>query len=104
MLSLSNDDNKFRSDIIFEIKYVIRRFLAKGRPTIVDLLGTPLIVDFLAMADRIAQHGTFGNTHSHIDIPLPTREMFNGLENRSKTHLNLSNSSTHKSPRDHKSN
>ena len=54
-------------------------------------VGYPLTVDYLA--DRTAKHGAFGNTFSHIDIPLSTREMFNILENRMKTDLNLSNSS-----------
>ena len=49
-------------------------------------------------ADRIAKNGAFENTLSHIDIPLFTREMFNILENRMKTDLNLLNSYYLKGP------
>ena len=61
------------------------------------LVGYPLTVDYLA--DIMAKHGAFGNTLSHIDTALSTREMFNILENRMKTDLNLSNSSDLKGPR-----
>ena len=40
--------------------------------------------------DRIAKHGAFGNALSQIDIPLSTQDLFNILENRMKTDLNLS--------------
>ena len=55
-------------------------------------------------ADRIAKQGAFGNSFSHIDIPLSTREMFNILLfflNRMKTDLNLSHCSYPKGPRLH---
>ena len=60
-------------------------------------VGYTLTVDYLA--DRKAKHGAFANTFSQIDILLSTREMFNVLENRTKTDHNLSNSSDLKGPR-----
>ena len=99
LLALNNADNKFRSNIIFEIKYIIHSLLAKG--TIVDFCWVPSHCGLFRneRVDRIAKHGAFGNTFSHIGIPLSTRELFNILENRMKTDLNLSNSSYLKGPR-----
>ena len=93
LLTLNNVDNKFRSDSLFEMKYMIHCLLAKG--TIVYFCWVPSHCGLFgnAMADRTAKHGAFGNTLSHIDIPLSTREMFNILENKMKTDLNLSNTS-----------
>ena len=48
LLALSNTDNKFRSDIIFEIKYMIHCFLAKGTKLILlsICVGYSLTVDW----------------------------------------------------------
>ena len=97
LLALNNADNKLRSDIIFEIKYMIHCLLAKGT-TIVDLCWVPSHCGLFG-DDRRARHGAFGNTLSHIDIPLSTREMFNILETRMKTNIHLSNCSYLKGPR-----
>ena len=97
LLALKNADNKFRSDIIVEIKYMIHCLLAKG--TSVDLCWVPYHC-WLFGNGRIAKHGAFGNTLSHdIDMPPSMREMFNILETRMKTDFNLSNSSYLKDPR-----
>ena len=50
LLALNNADNKFRSDIIFEIKYMIHCLLAKG--AIADLYWVlSLTVDYLVMTE-----------------------------------------------------
>ena len=64
--------------------------------------GWPTTPSSPSMATTVRQlfflsHSTF--PLSHIDIPLSTQEMFNILENRMKTDLNLSNSSYLKGPR-----
>ena len=99
MFTLNNAVNKFRSDIVFEIKYMIHCLLAKG--TIVDFRWVPSHCGLAGneRADRIAKDGAFRHTLSHIDISLSTREIFTILENRMKTDLNLSNSSYLKGPR-----